>query len=81
MATYPPVRPAPGSWFAIPASDVDTDIAATGGDMWISDDATPSIETAFPLPLGKTYPVKAGRALQCTPQGSVGCIRRMDRPE
>lgn len=80
MATYTPVNPALGNWADIPASATDTDIAAEGGDMWISDDAAPSITTAFPLPQGKTYPIKAGRALKCARQGSVGSIRRMDRP-
>jgi hypothetical protein len=80
MATYPPVTPAPGQWADIPASAADSDIAAIGGDMWISDDAAPTFEQAFPLPLGLTYPVAAGRVMRCAQAGRGGSIRRLDRP-
>lgn len=80
MATYTPVTPSPGTWATIPASASATDIAAIGADMWISDDASPSLGNAFPLPLGTTYPIAAGRVMQCAQQGSGGQIRRMDRP-
>lgn len=80
MSTYTPITPAPGQWAAIPAAASDSDIAAVGADMWISDDADPQVETAFPLQLGKTYPVAAGRAMWCAQAGGGGSLRRMDRP-
>ena len=81
MATYTPVTPAPGTWADIPTSASASDIAAIGADMLISDDAVPSLGTAFPLPLGRTYPVAAGRALKCHQTSGGGQIRRLDRPE
>ena len=80
MATYPPVTPAQGQWADIPASAALSDIAAVGADMWLSDDAVPTVERAFPLPMGMTYPVAAGRAMRCAQAGNGGSIRRMDRP-
>lgn len=80
MATYTPVIPAVGGWADIPSSASDSDIAAVGSDMLISDDAAPTVASAFPLPLGTTYPVKAGRALKCAQTSSGGQVRRMDRP-
>lgn len=80
MATYTPVIPAAGAWADIPSSGTDSDLAAVGSDMLLSDDASPSAASAFPLPLGTTYPLKAGRTMKCAQTSSGGQIRRMDRP-
>ncbi len=80
MATYPPVIPANGTWADVPSSATDSDIIAMGAPMYISDDIAPTVETAFPLPLGMTYPVSAGRVMKCAQTTGGGQIRRMDRP-
>lgn len=78
MATYAPVRPAYGAWTAIASVGVDRVAVATGGTVYLSDDASPDISQAIPLNSGQSFFIASGRTIRVSGGGAGAQLRLMD---
>lgn len=78
MATYAPVRPPFGAWTEIASAGVDRIAVATGGTVYLSDDASPNAAQAIPLNSGQSFFIASGRTIRVAGGGAGAEVRLMD---
>lgn len=77
MATYPSVT-VTSAWTAVASAGVDRTAQVLGGDVWISDDASPSEDTAQMIRNGERFYIASGRTYQARRSSGTPNLRLMD---
>lgn len=76
MATYS-LSPATPAWQTLPAPTADAYLQPVGGNIYVSEDATPNKATAIIVSNLDAYPVSSGNAVKVACVGSAPVPIRM----
>lgn len=78
MATYAPVYLGNSNWVDVPSVGVDRTAQALGGDVWISDDASPNVDRAQRIMHGERFFIASGKTYKVRRVAAVAQLRLMD---
>lgn len=78
MATYPAISLTTSGWTDITSAGVDRTAQVMGGDVWVSDDASPSDDTAQRLRDGERFFIASGKTYKARRISGFTQLRLMD---
>lgn len=78
MATYPAITLGDNNWVDVASAGTDRSAQVLGGDVWISDDASPTTDNAQRLAVGERLFIASGRTIKVRRVAAVAQLRLMD---